>query len=233
VPSQRTVSVLAVVAGLALIANGVAFHAFDVGGERYRYDTLELTASAEFFRVGSDSTVDANPDRLAGIDCVYDGTNERLCALERHLVETAGGDARDPESVSVELESGLDPPGDISEYALIEGQMYDRRFDTSGSTVTVGLDPVDTDDAIADVAVPPSELSPTARRVVDSGPTTTNRALAAHGQVVDTPDGYVVIVGDEDPVRGERPLRRGAAAVGQLIAGLLLVRRGCRPSGTG
>jgi hypothetical protein len=236
VPSQRTVSVLAVVAGLALIANGVAFHAFDVGGERYRYDTLELTASAEYFRVGSDSTVDAVPDRITGIDCVYDGTNERLCALELHLVETAGGDAGDPESVSVELASGFDPPGDVPQYALIEGQVYERRFDAfdaSDSTVTVGLEPVDTDDAIADVAVPPSELSPTARRVVDSGPTTTNRALAAHGQVVDTADGYVVIVGDDDPVRGERPLRRGAAAFGQLIAGLLLVRRGCRPSGTG
>ena len=232
-PSQRTVSVLAVVAGLALIANGVALHAFDVGGERYRYDTLELTATAEYFRVGSDSTVDANPDRLTGIDCVYDGTNERLCALEQHLIDTEGGDAGNPEAVTVELDAGFDPPGDVPEYALIEGQVYERRFDASGTTVTVGLEPVDTDDAIADVAVPPSELSPTARRVVDSGPTTTNRALAAHGQVVDTPDGYVILVGDDDPVRGERPLRRGAAAVGQLIAGLLLVRRGCRPSGTG
>jgi hypothetical protein len=223
--------VLAVAVGLALIANGVAFQAFDVGGERYRYDTLELTASEEFLRVGSDSPVDAVPDRLTGIDCVYDGTNERLCALEQHLVESAGGDAGDPEPVRVEVASRPDPPGDLPEYALIEGQVYERRFDVSDATGTVGLEPVATDAAIADVAVPPASLSPAARRVVDSGPTTTDRPLAAHGRVVETGDGYVVIVGDEDPVRGERPLRRGAAAVAQAVVGLLLVRRGCRLTG--
>jgi hypothetical protein len=51
--------------------------------------------------------------------------------------------------------------------------------------VTVGLEPVATDAAIADAAVPPESLSPAARRVVDSGPTTTRTALAAHGRVVD------------------------------------------------
>lgn len=231
-PSQRAVSVLAVVVGLALVLNGAAFHAFDVGGERYRYDTLELTASEEYFEVDSDSRVDAVPDRLTGIDCVYDGSRERLCALEQQLVETADAD-RDRANFSVEVSSGADPPTDIAEYALIEGEMYERRFETSNSTVTVGLEPVDTDAAIADVAVPPAALSPTARRVVENGPTTTKRSLAAHGRVVDTADGYEILVGDDDPVRGERPLRRAAAALAQVVAGLLLVSRGCRPPRAG
>lgn len=85
-----------------------------------------------------------------------------------------------------------------------------------------------TDAAIENVAVDPSSLSPAAVRVVDSGPTTLPRPLPAYGRVVDTVDGDVIVVGDDDPVRGARPLRQAVTVVGRPGLGAPLLRRGGR-----
>jgi hypothetical protein len=50
-----------VVVGFALVANATAVHAFDVGGDRYRYDTATLTATGSGVVFGSDSPVDPSP----------------------------------------------------------------------------------------------------------------------------------------------------------------------------
>jgi hypothetical protein len=215
------------VVGFALVANAAAVHASDVGGERYRYDTARLTATESGVEFGSDSPVDAVPDRTDGIDCLLTQQRPRLCAFEAHAVQTADG----PGTVRIAAEGRFEvsPYSEsIAPYTLIDGQAYRRRYDLSDRTTTVGLEPVPTDAAVENVAVDPSSLSPAAARVVDSGPTTLRRPLPAHGRVVDTAEGYVVVVGDDDPVRGERPLRQAAAVVGQLGVGALLLRRGGR-----
>ncbi len=85
----RIRSALLVAAGLALVANATAVHAFDVGGERHRYDTVRLTATESGVEFGSDTPVDAVPDRIDGIDGLLTQQRPRLCAFEAHAVRTA------------------------------------------------------------------------------------------------------------------------------------------------
>lgn len=224
---NRIHAALLVVAGLALVTNATVVHAFDVGGERYRYDTVTLTATDSRIAFGSDSPVDPSPDRIDGIDCLLTNQRPRLCAFEAHAVQAA----ETPGTVRVTAEGRFEvsPSSEsIAPYTRIDGRTYRRRYELSDGSTTVGLEPVPTDVAVENVAVDPSSLSPAAARVVDSGPTTLRRPLPAHGRVVDTEDGYVVVIGDDDPVRGERPLRQAAALLGQLGLGAVLLRRGGR-----
>jgi len=227
VSPTRIRAALLIVAGLALVANATFVHAFDIGGERYRYDTVTLTATDSRVEFGSDSPVDAVPDRIDGIDCLLTQQRPRLCAFEARTVQAADT----PGTVRVTAEGRFEvspSSASVAPYTWIDGQTYRRRYDLSDRTTTVGLEPVPTDTAVESVAVDPSSLSPAAARVVDSGPTTLRRPLPAHGRVVDTAEGYVVIVGDDDPVRGERPLRQAAALLGQLGLGAVLLHRGGR-----
>ena len=227
VSPTRARSALPVVVGFALVANATAVHAFDVGGDRYRYDTATLTATGSGVVFGSDSPVDPVPDRIDSIDCLLTHQRPRLRAVEEHAVRTADG----PGTVRIAAEGRFEasPSSEsIAPYTRIDGRTYRRRYDLSDGTTTVELDPVPTDAAIENVAVDPSSLSPAAVRVVDSGPTTLPRPLPAYGRVVDTVDGDIIVVGDDDPVRGARPLRQAVTVVGRPGLGAPLLRRGGR-----
>ena len=221
-PSQRTRRALLVIVGVALVANATFVHALDVGGDRYRYDTVNVTTTDSRLSFGSDSTVDTSPDRITGIDCVLSAERPRLCALEARAL----GDADGSGTVWVTVDDRFEITPDtraIPEYTLIDGQTYRRRYDLSGGTTAIGFEPVPTDAAVEDVSIERSSLSGATARVVDEGPTTVSETLPAHGQVVDTANGYVIIVGDDDPARFARPLVQALARIGQFALGAFLI----------
>ena len=231
-PAERALRVLLVLVGIALLANAATVHAFDMGGDRYRYDTLNVTTTESSISFGSDSTVDTSPDRITGIDCMLTEERPRLCALEAYALRGADGSGTVWATVDGRFEITPDSRS-VPEYTRIDGRTHRRRYNLSGGTTAIGFEPVPTDAAVEDVSVERSSLSGAAARVVDDGPVTVSEPLRAHGRVVDTSDGYVIVVGDDDPSRFARPLVQALARIGQFGLGTLLILFGCRSDSIG
>jgi hypothetical protein len=213
------------VVGLVLVANAL-FGAVTAGGDRYRYDSLELTVEDGDLAFGEDSPVDQVPDRIQGIDCLFDTPHSRLCASETWLMDTQGSDGS--VSITAEDPGNVYPEDRPPSYAYHDGAIYERSWDASPGTgsATLGLERVPTREALGDVARDASELSPRLRQAVTDGPVTTGDRLDADGLVVSTDDGHVILVAEQS--RRERPLMRAGSRLLSLAVGAALTLRGWR-----
>ncbi|QPV63319.1 hypothetical protein I7X12_01405 [Halosimplex litoreum] len=251
--AARLLTAVALVVGVALVANSATVHAFDLGGERYRYSAVELEWDAdgetfvfeeldtedETFVWGESDLVDG-PERIRGIGCLWAVERPRLCHYEASLVESAERSDGEPASVTVEApveaeHVSLYEPSypdryerAIARFVALDGTFYRRSlaFDRNGSSerIELTLKPVDCESVIDALATNRSALDPPLRRVVDGGTVTVDRRLGTRGTVVETDDGYVAVVGDR--TRDRRPLVRWASGLVQVAVGALLCRRG-------
>lgn len=208
-PEERAVSLLGaliVVLGVALLAN-VAWGVLEVGTDRYRHSATPVTP-------GDDSLFSGRtPDRVAGVDCLYEDKRDWVCGLERSLLANHS----DAEPLNLSVDDAV--RGQSAQFAYHDGAFYHRHEREN----TLVLNPVDERTVFAEIAVEPESLSRRERRALD-GSVTGERPLPGAGTVVAVDEEYVVLTSDLADTGS--PLLRLVSVLGQFLLGLGLVVRG-------
>lgn len=228
-PSLRVRAVTLVGVGLLL-----AVHAA-VGGlpaalgltGTVEYHALSVEADPDGDRLLFSGGVDGRPGTsdltvqggLRDVDCYLDvaarGSTE--CALEHPLL---GANLTLPDD---------EAPDDWRGYTY-HGRFYERVSNRSNGGVTLGLQPVPAEEALADVAVP-VESTPdvsggdAVRQAVETGSVRVDPPFAYAREVLRHDGGYHVVVAEESlPQEGQHPVMTTLSAA----LGVLLIQRGRR-----
>ena len=206
------------VVGVVLLVNVGQFH-ISPGDERYEYQRVTVTATDDTMQFSVDGEWANPPESIAGIGCDgwTDTSSERLCVLEKWLLNGSGQPRTLTTDQTDEYTTESQP------YAVHDGQFYERTRTTHRSSETVPegqvrvtLTPRSAAETLDDIAVPIESVPSELRRVIRRDSLTTDHYVQGAeidtelpsvpadeyddgGLVVETDDGFVVVTTSYHP----------------------------------
>lgn len=153
---------IAILLGILLVFTPHFVGHLHIGDPIYRYETVEVTPTADGFEFRGDYPGGGLDDDIACIGYV-----ERACPLERQLLTNQ----------NISTKYGVDKQSTNYNYLLFNGTFYRITYDERGSRTYLGLDPVSSDRAFRRSATSVEYTPQPIQQAVESGSATAREAL--------------------------------------------------------
>lgn len=231
-PTRREFTTLV---ALLLVAVPIWAPPLDVTGEDYRYAAVELSEKNGTLTVDYRDADRRMLPAIEGLDCTAtDPLVQRRCLFEGGAID-GNVTGVDPDIVAVSHPSAGDEltRGTGAEYVVLGSTVYRRSTtfvsanESVGMTVELGLQRVDPETALEDVARQESGVSESAITAIREGSVRTNQPITDAGTVLAVDGDYYVVYEESSPqfLSAKPDVERTLEAVCVAAGALLLLRQ--------